>query len=716
MSSSRLLLHAWGGQMMRQNLPMEPDDKTQSLMTSLDSSVSISPTPPRAKHRKHGLPKFNVVMYDAEEAKYIKKTTDLEKLTDYTGYYVKIRKTQRRTHVIELSAFYQIVEDAFKEKKYTISSNKNHKISDSKVNSKQQRSGDFTIHNGQYRIEMLFDVSTGSNIEHVIRRASIDICGVRLCYGSPLAVMHNPKTLVLFDRAIAMHAGTHYPCIKSDCYCIFPKEYDYVDCFTCPVCSTKQCPKCQSSWEPHDGMTCGQYMLKNSLTRLTDPLMIEGLREGRMQPCPTCAAIVEKPDGCNRMTCTQCAKSWCWACGIGNMTSDAIYDHLSRKGCPVALGIFSEDAAGASAVTEAIKTRNKTTFGSKLDKLEGKEEKQVEEKEGKEDDESSEDESSEDEEDKKNKENKEDKEDNQIQRVIDANIKIENIAGLNRIREILGAKQRAYNRIIAGDDQNTNDDIFIPMELWFAPKNKYTPIYHYDPNRQPTDITLHEYTYSLYPATYQPTGHINVSRVMTFYKPDNYAWLSKLWITPTTDSKLFDYSHLLHLMPETRAIFDNYKEYLDYPTDPINYVTDYINATHRLGSLLIEKHKLNTRSMNTFAILYYWMVYIARRHIIPISVPKIIKMANEIIQVYELLRDISIKKEKRMIQIEEVVVEEVVVEKVEVKEVELPPANIINQQERPDNLNYIVDHIYQEDDDAAEAAHLQQLYDVEDLD
>ena len=43
--------------------------------------------------------------------------------------------------------------------------------------------------------------------------------------------------------------------------------------------------------------------------------------------CPSCGFIVQKIDGCNKMTCAQCHKFFCWSC----VRTISGYEHFAEN-------------------------------------------------------------------------------------------------------------------------------------------------------------------------------------------------------------------------------------------------------------------------------------------------------------------------------------------------------------------------------------------------
>jgi hypothetical protein len=48
------------------------------------------------------------------------------------------------------------------------------------------------------------------------------------------------------------------------------------------------------------------------------------------KPCPKCHIAIEKNEGCNHMTCSQCRQDWCWICDEQFPPTDPYHPH----GCP----------------------------------------------------------------------------------------------------------------------------------------------------------------------------------------------------------------------------------------------------------------------------------------------------------------------------------------------------------------------------------------------
>ena len=109
------------------------------------------------------------------------------------------------------------------------------------------------------------------------------------------------------------------------------------DHIKCSDCETEWCCKCYTV-PYHSGQTCVECLLKD--TKNPDVQYLSTLnKNGDAKLCPSCGilTIKEKYDdknddknedkfvGCNKMTCTQCAITWCWLCHTQNID----YDHYN---------------------------------------------------------------------------------------------------------------------------------------------------------------------------------------------------------------------------------------------------------------------------------------------------------------------------------------------------------------------------------------------------
>jgi len=85
-------------------------------------------------------------------------------------------------------------------------------------------------------------------------------------------------------------------CVKADCEGFLSAEY------TCGLCDVKVCEHCHVP--DHSSHVC-------------DPTTVATIKQIRKEahPCPTCAALISKIDGCDQMYCTQCHTAFSWNTG-----------------------------------------------------------------------------------------------------------------------------------------------------------------------------------------------------------------------------------------------------------------------------------------------------------------------------------------------------------------------------------------------------------------
>lgn len=91
----------------------------------------------------------------------------------------------------------------------------------------------------------------------------------------------------------------------------------------CPECDTSFCFQCQRS-PPHLPAAC-QHVDSWHRIYASSTLWIQK----NTKPCPNCKVSIEKNDGCNHMTCSQCRAEYCWLC------LSPIRSHVEPHSCNV---------------------------------------------------------------------------------------------------------------------------------------------------------------------------------------------------------------------------------------------------------------------------------------------------------------------------------------------------------------------------------------------
>jgi hypothetical protein len=78
----------------------------------------------------------------------------------------------------------------------------------------------------------------------------------------------------------------------------------------CPHCNYRLCPICRR-WHTN-AQPCEKH-------------------PADVKFCPFCWLPSKKTSGCNHIACPQCKKHWCWKCGLGSETSEAVYNHMKKE-------------------------------------------------------------------------------------------------------------------------------------------------------------------------------------------------------------------------------------------------------------------------------------------------------------------------------------------------------------------------------------------------
>ncbi|KAF5380051.1 hypothetical protein D9615_006139 [Tricholomella constricta] len=136
----------------------------------------------------------------------------------------------------------------------------------------------------------------------------------------------------IVDAAFASHIQSradefHY-CPSPDCPQIYRRApRDTV--LQCPSCLLRICPNCHV--EAHDGFACPDPEADNNLFK-------KWMQKHDVKPCPGCKVLIERAEGCNHMTCTQCKTHICWVCLQTFPKGDGIYDHMRSAHGGIGLG------------------------------------------------------------------------------------------------------------------------------------------------------------------------------------------------------------------------------------------------------------------------------------------------------------------------------------------------------------------------------------------
>uniref|UniRef100_A0A1A7WQR3 RBR-type E3 ubiquitin transferase n=1 Tax=Iconisemion striatum TaxID=60296 RepID=A0A1A7WQR3_9TELE len=94
----------------------------------------------------------------------------------------------------------------------------------------------------------------------------------------------------------------------------------------CSNCQFVWCFRCHAPW--HDGLKCRDYRKADKLLRTWASVIEHGQRNA--QKCPQCKIHIQRIDGCDHMTCTQCNTNFCYRCGERYRHLRFFGDHTSN--------------------------------------------------------------------------------------------------------------------------------------------------------------------------------------------------------------------------------------------------------------------------------------------------------------------------------------------------------------------------------------------------
>ena len=103
-----------------------------------------------------------------------------------------------------------------------------------------------------------------------------------------------------FNFYVSQHPMEFKFCRTPDCTQIYRStSQDAAMRLRCPSCSEEVCSACGD--ETHDGSTCDELKRRKVEEGQTDAWV--AARSERVKKCPQCKVLIEKKEGCNRVTC-----------------------------------------------------------------------------------------------------------------------------------------------------------------------------------------------------------------------------------------------------------------------------------------------------------------------------------------------------------------------------------------------------------------------------
>uniref|UniRef100_A0A8C5Q7N5 RBR-type E3 ubiquitin transferase n=1 Tax=Leptobrachium leishanense TaxID=445787 RepID=A0A8C5Q7N5_9ANUR len=118
----------------------------------------------------------------------------------------------------------------------------------------------------------------------------------------------------------------HFTTFKRKSQILTPAKSDNKFKIQCPSCQFIWCFKCHSPW--HEGINCREYKKGDKLLRHWANEIEHGQRNA--QKCPKCKVHIQRTEGCDHMTCSQCNTNFCYRCGEQYRQLRFFGDHTSN--------------------------------------------------------------------------------------------------------------------------------------------------------------------------------------------------------------------------------------------------------------------------------------------------------------------------------------------------------------------------------------------------
>lgn len=118
----------------------------------------------------------------------------------------------------------------------------------------------------------------------------------------------------------------HFTTFKRKSHIPTPTKSENKFKIQCPSCQFVWCFKCHSPW--HEGVNCREYKKGDKLLRHWANEIEHGQRNA--QKCPRCKVHIQRTEGCDHMTCSQCNTNFCYRCGERYRQLRFFGDHTSN--------------------------------------------------------------------------------------------------------------------------------------------------------------------------------------------------------------------------------------------------------------------------------------------------------------------------------------------------------------------------------------------------
>lgn len=118
----------------------------------------------------------------------------------------------------------------------------------------------------------------------------------------------------------------HFTTFKRKSHIPTPTKVESKFKIQCTSCQFVWCFKCHSPW--HEGVNCRDYKKGDKLLRHWANEIEHGQRNA--QKCPRCKVHIQRTEGCDHMTCSQCNTNFCYRCGERYRQLRFFGDHTSN--------------------------------------------------------------------------------------------------------------------------------------------------------------------------------------------------------------------------------------------------------------------------------------------------------------------------------------------------------------------------------------------------
>jgi ankyrin repeat protein len=139
-------------------------------------------------------------------------------------------------------------------------------------------------------------------------RQPLTIEALRNLNNSGISQQELVEAIVVQTRAFNMRLLGHLPCPAINCPGTGSAESRHV----CTHCDFVGCIRCGKD---HPGVGCGPEVIQKHRSEMLSFLRGANKHDADMRPCPFCGKIVNRTDGCNKIDCPECKRTFHWIYG-----------------------------------------------------------------------------------------------------------------------------------------------------------------------------------------------------------------------------------------------------------------------------------------------------------------------------------------------------------------------------------------------------------------